>query len=492
MKIKPKKVSEFLSDIIPLLQKDIEVKGLSLDSRIVKPGDLFFACQGTQVDGRRFIEDAIAKGASLVLAESYGTTVVDSPVPVVHVPNLSQKLGVIASRFFDEPSKKLQVVGVTGTNGKTSTSHFVASALTQLGRSCGVIGTLGSGLYGQIVPSGLTTPDAITLQKSFMDFLEQGAQYAAMEVSSHSIDQGRSNGIDFAVSIFTNLTRDHLDYHRTMENYGNTKKKLFASPNTKFSVINSDDPFGKKIIDDLHPGRDMVAYGTQKQPLPVNVEMVYADNIHLDLTGMRASIYSPWGNGELYANLLGNFNVSNLLAVFTTLCLLGIDFETVLSLIAKFKPVAGRMQMLGGGAKPLVVVDYAHTPDALEKVLNALRYHCTGKLYCVFGCGGDRDKGKRPEMAKIAEQFSDVVILTDDNPRTEDPAAIFQDVMTGFVHPEKIITQHGRDKAIAAAVRAAQPGDCVLIAGKGAETYQIIGKEQLPFSDVEQVQLAFN
>lgn len=479
-------ISKKLSSLINDFSGDINITGLTLDSRLVKSGDLFFAYQGTTLDGKQFINYAINKGAAAILTDAEKPA--KYKIPVIFIPQLAQHVGNIAAKFYDDPSKKIRVVGITGTNGKTSCSHFIASALHQLYLSCGVMGTLGNGLYGAIQSGNLTTPDAVTLQKTLAEFLKQNAKYVAMEVSSHSIDQARINGVDFAIGVFTNLTRDHLDYHGTMENYGNTKKKFFENDATHRAVINADDEFGKKIIAEVKNKKQIFAYGTQKNA-DATIPFVHADKIHLDLSGIRAQIDSPWGSGELHASLIGKFNISNLLAVFTTLCLLDIPFETVLMLIKKLKPVDGRVQTLGGGKHPLVVVDYAHTPDALEKVLTALRYHCHGKLYCVFGCGGDRDRGKRPLMAKIAEQLADVVIVTDDNPRTENSEQIFQDIFAGFQRPEKVMKEHDRAKAIRNAIQAANTGDCILIAGKGAETYQIIGHEKLPFSDVEQVRL---
>lgn len=477
-----------LNDIVTTDKGDIEINNLALDSRLVKPGDLFFALKGTHLDGNQFIKDAIQKGAQVVLTDS-DIKSSEGSVPIISIPGLNKKIGLIASRFYNAPSKQMKVVGITGTNGKTSTSHFIAAILHELNKSCGVIGTLGSGLYGHVKETGLTTPDAITLQKTLAEFLKEDAKYTAMEVSSHSIDQGRINGIDFAVSVFTNLTRDHLDYHHTMEAYGNTKKKLFESDASRYAVINSDDAFGKQIISELRDKKLLYVYGMNEISYR-DVPVVYAENIHLDLDGIRAEVHSPWGMGELRCGLIGKFNLSNLLAVITTLCLLEIPLEAVLSAIAKLKPVDGRMQTLGGKDKPLVVVDYSHTPDALEKALAALRHHCQGKLYCVFGCGGDRDRGKRPIMAKMAEQYSDQVIVTDDNPRTEDAEQIFNDIRAGFAHPEKILMQHDRAQAIRETIQMAQPGDCILIAGKGAETYQIIGTTKNPFSDVEQVELS--
>lgn len=482
------KLSVLLQDILAHpIDHEVTVDGLALDSRKVKQGDLFFACVGTQVDGKAYIDDAILRGARVVLAEGNAPSELRGTIPVIFIPDLGKKIGVIASRFYHHPSEKMQVVGITGTNGKTSCSHFIAAALTQNQLPCGVIGTLGNGLYGHIQESNLTTPDAVTLQKTLADFLSQHAKYVAMEVSSHSVDQGRMNGVEFEIGIFTNLTRDHLDYHGTMENYAAAKRKFFDSTATKTIVANADDAFGRKLIQDFHGIKPIYAYSLEKQKLEIDVPLISVENIRLDLDGIHARVNSPWGQGEISAHLIGKFNLSNILAAFTALSLLKIPFEKVLTLLSQLKSVPGRMQALGGKGKPLVVVDYAHTPDALEKVLQALRHHCQGKLICIFGCGGDRDRGKRPLMAAIAEKLADVVMMTDDNPRTENPAQIFEDILQGFQKPQTILQEHDRAKAIQKMIQQAEVGDCVLVAGKGAETYQIIGKEKFQFSDVDVV-----
>jgi UDP-N-acetylmuramoyl-L-alanyl-D-glutamate--2,6-diaminopimelate ligase len=469
---------------------DREISGLALDSRLVQPGDLFFACQGTYLDGRKFIDEVIANGARAILAEAEaGDAVIEvrNNVPIVPVQYLNHRMGHIAAIFYGNPAEKLRIVGITGTNGKTSCSHFIAGALDQLGITTGVIGTLGNGVYGNIQPSQLTTPDAITLQATFADFVKNGAKVVAMEVSSHSLDQGRVDDVPFEVGVFTNLTRDHLDYHRDMASYGVAKKRLFDMASLKHAVINADDAFGQGLLASLSRKNTLYSYGVD-QHTPLAMPKVYADALHLDITGLRAKVYTPWGEGELHTGLIGRFNVSNILAVLTTLCLLDIPFNDVLQSLKQLKPVAGRMQALGGKTQPLVVVDYAHTPDSLEKALIALKQHCRGQLYCVFGCGGDRDRGKRPMMAKIAEQYADRVIVTDDNPRHESPEQIVADIMVGFAQQKQIIVQHDRSKAIQEIIQCAVAGDCILIAGKGAETYQQIGDIKIPFSDIEKVQ----
>ncbi len=469
---------------------DRDITGLVLDSRSAKPGDVFFACQGTHLDGRQFIADVIAKGVTAVVAEA--TSHGDQPffqqgVPIFPIKNLHHCLGRIAANFYGNPAEKLRIVGITGTNGKTSCSHFLASALHQLGAVCGIIGTIGNGLFGQIKPSSLTTPDALTLQALFANFLQQGATTVGMEVSSHSLDQGRVDSVPFEVAIFTNLTRDHLDYHGDMAAYGAAKRRLFDNALLQYAVINVDDPFGKTLVESLRGHKKTYAYSL-KPTSAVGVPLIYAGQVQLDGVGLCAEVHTPWGVGELQTQLIGLFNLSNMLAILTTLCLLDVPFKAALASLANVQPVSGRMQTFGGQAQPLVIVDYAHTPDALEKVLIALKQHCQGDLYCIFGCGGDRDKGKRPMMAKIAEQYADHVIVTDDNPRYESSQVIVADIMQGFAQPDKIIVQHDRSKAIQEIIQCAKPGDCILVAGKGAETYQQIGDTKIPFSDIEKVQ----
>lgn len=482
------KLNRLLQDILPLTDP-LEITGLSLDSRTVQAGDLFFALPGTQLDGRQYIHAAIAKGAAAIVTEGDTFKVtVEHNVPLIFMPQVRQYVSLIAARFFGEPAKKLQLIGITGTNGKTSCAHFIAAALQHMEIKTGVIGTLGNGLYGQIQPGHLTTPDAITLHKLFAELSAAGAKAIAMEVSSHAIDQERVKGIPFEVAVFTNLTREHLDYHGTMEAYGATKKRLFDNPDLRYAVINAEDALGQSMIQTLSNHKKIFAYGIKRPTqLSSTVPCVYTEDLHLTLAGIHATVVTPWGQGQIQVPLIGLFNLSNVLAVLTTLGVLNIPFDAVLTCLAALKPVPGRMQTFGGAGRPLVVVDYSHTPDALEKALLALRQHCAGKLFCVFGCGGNRDKGKRPLMAEIAEASADQVIVTDDNPRHENPAAIVADILQGFQNPTKIIVQHDRSKAIQDVIQYAGPRDCILIAGKGAETYQMIGDEKIPFSDAEKV-----
>ncbi|HSW69254.1 MAG TPA: UDP-N-acetylmuramoyl-L-alanyl-D-glutamate--2,6-diaminopimelate ligase [Gammaproteobacteria bacterium] len=476
-------LAEFYSDSLP----EVIISDLTLDSRLVKPGSLFFALPGTQKDGRHFIDEAIQKGAHAILTEAKQLALDwQNSIPIISLPDLKNKTGKLAARFYDNPAQKMRMIGVTGTSGKTSCTQFIASVLHHLNISCGMIGTLGNGLYGDIKPSHLTTPDAITLQKTLAEFFKQGAKMTAMEVSSHSLDQGRVNGVEFDVGIFTNLTRDHLDYHHTMEAYGAAKKRLFDQ--SKYAIVNADDAFGREILKSFKGRKNVLAYSSElgkKTP-------IYAEKIQLNHSGIKAHLVTPWGDVNLTSALVGQFNLDNLLAIIAALCVVDIPLHSVMENIQKLQPVEGRMQAFGGDQQPLVIVDYAHKPDALEKVLMTLRQQCQGKLYCIFGCGGDRDRGKRPLMAKIAEHYADQVIVTDDNPRHENPKQIIQDILQGFTDSFRVIIEHDRAKAIYDTIQFAVSSDCVLIAGKGAETYQLIGDEKFPFSDAEKVKKVLN
>lgn len=479
-------LSELLKPFVTIpAQVDRVIMSLAVDSRRVEPHSLFIAVKGTQMDGREFIPNALARGATAILidADAQREPVVwEGNVPLVAIPDLSRQVPLLAAHFYGHPADKLKLIGVTGTNGKTSCTHFIAQLLQSQQMPCGIIGTLGCGMYGQLVETGLTTPDAVTLQKHLREFVQKGASAVAMEVSSHSIDQGRVNTLPFEIGIFTNLTQDHLDYHGTMQAYAAVKHRFLAQFPIKQLIVNVDDSYGAQWAAEFDQ-RVMVTYSTRK-PDRVRDNHVYCDKVKLDLKGMQATVYTPWGDGQLELPLVGLFNLSNALAALAAVCLRGVAFEQALAGLKNLKPVPGRMQSLGGHGKPMVVVDYAHTPDALEKVLQALRHHTAGRLICVFGCGGDRDAGKRPLMAQIAERGADQVIVTNDNPRHEAPDVILKDIMAGFAAPDRIQVELDRAKAIQKSIQLAAVNDCVLIAGKGAEQYQQIGDVKLPFDDV--------
>jgi UDP-N-acetylmuramoyl-L-alanyl-D-glutamate--2,6-diaminopimelate ligase len=455
---------------------DCKVSGLKIDSRKVKPGDVFIAMPGMVVDGREFIGDAVASGAVAVLYEA-GDEIEfpTAPVPVISVPNLRQKVGFMADRFYGSPTRHLVVVGVTGTNGKTTCTHLMAQALDQAPTRCALIGTLGSGYPDALNSAILTTPDAVAVHRLMAEFLAQGATHVAMEVSSHALDQGRMKGVSYDVAVFTNLTRDHLDYHGDMVIYGRAKAELFAVVGLKHAVINHDDDFGRSLLAGLSSKINTLSYGIEGGD-------IRACNIKTASEGLAMDIQTPFGSTELHSPLIGRFNVYNLLAVLATLLVLGMKLEEAILRLSKAKAPTGRAEKFGGEkGLPIVVVDYAHTPDALEKILLALRAHAHGKLWCVFGCGGDRDRGKRPLMGEIAERHADVVILTDDNPRHESGDAIIADIHAGMRTAPHVIRD--RHTATAEAIRSACEGDIVLIAGKGHEDYQQVGDERMPYSD---------
>lgn len=463
------------------------VVGLAADSRAVRAGDLFFAVRGGNRHGLEFLEAVRAAGALAVVWEPpyEGSPAADAcGLPLLTVPELRRKMGLIASRFHGEPSRRLPVVGITGTDGKTSCAHFIAQALSDADSGpCGILGTLGVGAYGQTEPSPHTTPDPLAVQRWLAGLVAAGRRHAVMEVSSHALDQGRVNGVGFAVGVLTNLTRDHLDYHGTPEAYAAAKRRLFFEHRPRWAVLNLDDAFGREIA--AEPGRrsQTIGYGLGQRPERLE-RFVWGENPELTPSGLRLRIRSSWGDGELRVGLLGRFNASNLLASVATLLALELPFTEALARVTRAAPVPGRMERLGGGVgQPLAVVDYAHTPHALEQVLSALREHGGNRLWCVFGCGGDRDPGKRPLMGAVAERLADRVLVTDDNPRTEDPERIVADILAGMRRPGTVSVIRDRRAAIARALAAAGPGDIVLIAGKGHEDYQIVGTERLPFSD---------
>ncbi|WP_386695987.1 UDP-N-acetylmuramoyl-L-alanyl-D-glutamate--2,6-diaminopimelate ligase [Lonepinella sp. MS14435] len=468
---------------------DILVEEMTLDSRSVKNGCLFVAIKGHTVDGRRFIPQAIENGAVAVLADAdqpneHLTVHLENNIPVIAYFDLSAHLSEIADIFYDSPSQKLTLVGVTGTNGKTTIAQLLAQWTQILGHKPAVMGTIGNGLLGQVKPAENTTGSALEVQSSLANFVAQGADFAAIEVSSHGLVQKRIEALHFAVAIFTNLSRDHLDYHGSMQEYANAKKRLFTELVTQQQVINADDQIGAAWLKELP---NAVAVSCQADFQPMQKNWLKCTAVSFNNKGASIEFCSSWGNGKLESHLIGAFNVSNLLLVLATLLSLGYHLTDLVKTVSQLTGVCGRMEMLHTPHKPTAIVDYAHTPDALEKALQAARIHCNGKLWCIFGCGGDRDNGKRPLMAKVAEQFADVVIATDDNPRTEEPTKIMADIVAGFEHANAVQIIHDREQAIKTALQSAVENDVILIAGKGHEDYQIIGKVKHHFSDQEVV-----
>jgi UDP-N-acetylmuramoyl-L-alanyl-D-glutamate--2,6-diaminopimelate ligase len=480
---------------------------LVTDSRSIQRGDTFVAYPGEKSDGRQFIAPAIAQGANAVIYEKLLSGhpweaqhfVWDAAwqVPNLAVADLRHKAGWLADAVYGTPSEKLWMVGITGTNGKTSTSHWIAHALNEAGQQCALIGTLGNGFVGALQASANTTPDAIRVHGLLADYLRDGAQAVAMEVSSHALSQGRVNAVRFDVAMLTNLSRDHLDYHGDMQRYADTKRKLFDWQQLGFVVLNLDDAYGVELAEQLQDAdAEVIGYGLSDAALQLaerlGLRMVYGSLLEMTGQGLRLAVHSSWGAAELNSALVGRFNAANLMGALAVLLVSGMALSGAAHSLSRAQPVAGRMQRLGSVQQPTVIVDYAHTPDALEKVLQALRevsVAAGGKVLCVFGCGGDRDRGKRAMMGMVAEKFSDFCIVTSDNPRGENPREIIAEIVSGMNEDNHEIIVD-RAAAIQSAIRHARQSDTVLIAGKGHEDYQEINGVKHPFNDVLVVQQA--
>ncbi|THF61193.1 UDP-N-acetylmuramoyl-L-alanyl-D-glutamate--2,6-diaminopimelate ligase [Pseudothauera rhizosphaerae] len=469
--------------------------GMTADSRRVVAGDVFAAWPGFRSDGRRYIGDAVARGAAAVLWDDADGFELDAvPVPALGVGGLRELAGSLADEIFGRPSAALWLAGVTGTNGKTTVSQWLARALSELGARCGVIGTLGCGFPGELVEGVNTTPDAIDLHRHLAEFRAVGAEAAAMEVSSIGLDQGRVNGARFDVGIYTNLSRDHLDYHGTMEAYAATKARFFDLPGVATAVINLDDTFGLTLARrQAERGMDVIGYtrvATNADAVR-GARVLIADGLHHAPGGLRFALGWEGRQHDLQVRMVAPFNVSNLLAVAGALLARGAAVDDMAGVLARLTPPAGRMQLVGGVAEPLVVIDYAHSPDALAKVLEAVRDTAStrhGRVVCVFGCGGDRDPGKRPLMGEVASQLADRVIVTSDNPRSEDPMQIIAAVAAGArAGVDRVVD---RAQAIALAIAEAAADDVVVVAGKGHEPYQEVLGQRLPFSDLDQARAA--
>ncbi|MEC5404745.1 UDP-N-acetylmuramoyl-L-alanyl-D-glutamate--2,6-diaminopimelate ligase [Paraburkholderia sp. MPAMCS5] len=476
---------------------------LHADTRSLAAGDAFFAYAVEGADNRPFIGAALERGAAAVLVQSEGFGGAIDASTTLAVPALNELAGSIASAWYNDPSDSLLTVGVTGTNGKTSCSQWISAALTALGKRCAIIGTLGTGLPGQLVHTGFTTPDAPQLQRSLAQLRDAGAQAVAMEVSSHALHQGRVNGTAFDIAVFTNLTQDHLDYHHTFEAYEAAKARLFAWPELRAAVINRDDAAGRRLLASTQGRARTIAYGLEPASqdasagVPQADALLLASDVRATATGTAFHLStSDWGDADVEVQTLGAFNVSNLLGVLGALLAAGIPFDAALAELARLESVNGRMQRLGGrlqNDEPLVVIDYAHTPDALEKTLEALRPMAAargGELICMFGCGGDRDATKRPLMGAIAEKIADGVVVTSDNPRSEDPQSIIEQIAAGMKDASKARRIEDRASAILQAIRSAAREDVIVLAGKGHEaTQEIMGKKRA-FSDQDHARLA--
>lgn len=469
----------------------IQVSGVELDSRQVSAGDVFLACAGFAVDGRDYIDQAIAAGAVAVLAEQndqWASYSERNGVPVLVVENLSQKISGIAGQFFDHPSKQLPVLAVTGTNGKTSCTQLLMQLLNAMNKSCAVIGTLGTGADGAMEAGINTTPSAVAIQKLLATWLAQGISTVAMEVSSHGLEQGRVQALQFELALFTNLSRDHLDYHGSMQAYAEAKARLFKQPGLKRAVINIDDSFSETLLNIIADDVEVIRYSVDAAKDAAKRIDVWVENISYHPDGVSAQFHSPWGEFELHSPLLGDFNLSNVVAAVSGLGAQGYPVATVIESLKALGTIAGRMEKISATADINVVVDYAHTPDALEKALVAIRQHSDGDVWCVFGCGGDRDQGKRPQMGEMVQRYADHIVVTSDNPRHEQASDIINEILGGIDCPS--LVEEDRAIAIEFAISNARAGDCVLIAGKGHEDYQQVGDLRIPFSDIKQARLA--
>lgn len=475
---------------------EIAVSGLQLDSRKVQPGDLFFALAGSRQHGLLHAREAIARGAVAIVYDPAGggndlaeSLCGSEQAAIVALPALNQELGWIADRFYGSPSAHMDVIGITGTNGKTSCSHFLARALAETA-PCAVMGTLGWGFIDALQASSNTTPDAIAIQAGLAELKKQGAKAVAMEVSSHGQVQGRTQGIRFKGAVYTNISRDHLDYHGTMEVYLQAKLRLLQAPGLAFAVINLDDAHAGRILAAVPDGVDVLGF-TRRGQKTEGIERVYADNIRHGAEGLSFDLVHGTERAHLSAPVLGDFNVENVLATVAVLLKMGLPLAQAVERLALVRPVPGRMERFAAGADaPAVIVDYAHTPDALKRLLDSVRMHCSWKLWLLFGCGGDRDRGKRVQMGRIARLGADRIVMTDDNPRFEDGEVIIDEMLVGCGEGADVRVIRDRAQAIRIAIMEAAPDDIVVVAGKGHEDYQEVQGVRYPFSDRKVVEAA--
>jgi UDP-N-acetylmuramoyl-L-alanyl-D-glutamate--2,6-diaminopimelate ligase len=468
--------------------EDMEITGLALDSREVVDGNVFVALAGSRQHGLAHVAQTLDKGACAVVFDPAGGGMQMAEqiknVPMISVDNLGLKLGEIAARYYGNPSGFMAVIGITGTNGKTSCSQF----LSQMLDDCGIIGTLGWGEWGKLSKTINTTPDALETQRILATLREENKKIVAMEVSSHGLEQGRVNGITFKGAVFTNISRDHLDYHGTMDAYLLAKLTLLKKPGLSFVVVNLDDLYSDRIIAEVPEA--IVVWGISVQGKSLaSCECVSAENILRTVDGIEFDVRWRWDSQRVKVPLFGDFNAENVLTVLAVMLAIGLSMSEAVKKLQFIKPVTGRMERFGGDEQPLIFVDYAHTPDALDKVLSSLRKHCQQALWVVFGCGGNRDKGKRPQMGRIAEQWADHVIITDDNPRFENGLDIVDDILAGCSEKiehdstRKVEVIQNREQAIQKVIARAADKDCIVVAGKGHEHYQEINGVQIAFDD---------
>ncbi len=455
---------------------------LSLDSRDISPGCVFVAVPGHKVDGRQYIAAAFANGANAAIVhtdspELHGQVSHEGGLQVFFF-QLSRQLSALSAQVYHLGVERCKIIGVTGTNGKTSVTQLIAQLCESMACRSAVMGTLGNGIWGQLVDSGNTTADPITVMRQLHEFNRQGAQVCAMEVSSHGLVQGRVDAVPFDVAVFTNLSRDHLDYHGTMDAYGAAKQRLFRFASLSHGLLNIDDPIGEQWLDDSH-GQHLVGYSVNAHPRAA----IYTTEVKQHANGVSATLVWPEGQAQVDSPLLGIFNLANLVAALGALYLCGYSMAELLKHVAQLQPVAGRMERFTTQNGVTLVVDYAHTPDALAQALTALRGHCQGQLWCLFGCGGDRDKGKRPLMAQAGEAHADRLMVTSDNARSEIPEAIIADIIAGLAQPEMALTNVDRQQAIEQVVANAAPGDLILLAGKGHEAYQEIAGRRIDYDE---------
>ena len=480
------RLSELLDGIVEYtVRKDPRVTGLSLDSRTLKKGNVFIALGGHATHGIKYLTSAIKSGASAVLVEAspeIDISKIKAKIPLIEIDSLSEVTGEIAKRFYNNPSALMDVIAITGTNGKTSCANYLAQILSTKS-ACGVIGTVGNGIYPELQTATHTTPDIISTNKQLLDFDKQGAKSVVMEVSSHGIMQHRIDGIKFNVAVFTNISRDHLDYHGSMAEYFSAKARLFTEHKPGVAVINTDDRYGVELANTIKQQgiTRLVTFGLNQFD---SEQHLLIKDVQADISGLKFSLELDKASYQVATPLLGRFNVENVTAVIAATFAMGWDIENILPALTILKPASGRMQAFKTKNGAIVVVDYAHTPDALEKALKSLRGLTIQKLICVFGCGGNRDIGKRPQMGAIAEDNADEIILTNDNPRNESPLHIISDILMGIVNKNKVDVIPDRKTAIVKALNKAGEGDVVLVAGKGHESCQIIGNKKLDFSDI--------